>query len=73
MAEEEEERRVQLLRLMTHLPVVFEKEVLSRLNGTDLKFFARAIKKCRDAVRRAKEDEEAEIWLGFSVEEILSK
>ena len=61
-----------LLRVMEHLPGVFEEEVLSRLNGTDLKFFARANKSCREAVRRAKKDEEAERKLKFRVRELSS-
>ena len=67
----EEKKRVcfSLLRMMGHLTGVFEKEVMSRLNGTDLKFFESASERCRDAVRRAKRDEEAENKLEFRVEE----
>ena len=60
------------LGLRTHLPAVFEEGVISKLNGTDLKFFARASKTCREAVRRAKEDDEAENWLKFKVSEMSS-
>ena len=71
---EGEEEEFPLLRLIEHLPGVFEKEVLtsSRLNGTDLKFFARVNKKWRDAVRRAKKDEKAEEKLNFRVRELSS-
>ena len=52
---------------MERLPGVFEEGVMSRLNGTDLKFFARASKRCRELVRRAKKDDEAEKKLEFKV------
>ena len=61
-----------LLRMMEHLPGVFEKGVISKSNGTDLKFFARASERCRDAVRRAKKDEKAERKLKFKVSELSS-
>ena len=51
---------------------VFGKEVISRLNETDMKFFARANKACRDIVGRAKKDDEAERKLKFRVSELLS-
>ena len=47
MAEEEEEKTFfPLLRMMEHLPGAFEEGGGSKLNGTDLKFFARASKEC---------------------------
>ena len=72
--EEEENKRMffPLLRLMKHLPGVFEEGVISRLNGTDLKFFARANKRCQEVVRRAKKDEKAEKKFNFRVEELSS-
>ena len=72
MAEEEKRTLFPLLSMMTHLPGVFVKEVIWRLNGTDSKFFARANKRCRDAVRRAKKDEEAEKTLEFKIWELSS-
>ena len=68
----EEKMFFSLLGLMEHLPEVFEKEVLKFMNGTDLKFLARASKGCQAAVRRAKKDEEAEKKLKFRVKELSS-
>ena len=58
--------------MMTHLPGVFEEEVLWRLNETYLKFFARANETCREAVRRAENDDEAEKTLEFRIWELSS-
>ena len=46
--------------------------MISRLNGTDLKFFARASRKYRKAVRRAKRSRKAEKKLKFRVDELSS-
>ena len=48
MAGEEEDTIFPLLSMMERLPGVFEKEVVSRLNDSDIKFFARESKRCRD-------------------------
>ena len=46
--------------------------MISRLNGTDLKFFARASRKYRKAVRRAKRSRKAEKKLRFRISELSS-
>ena len=44
--EEKKETFSPLLSVTERLPGVFEEGVLSKLNGTDLKFFTRASKGC---------------------------
>ena len=74
LRKKEEPTKFPLREFVEKLPGVYEEDVLlgDTLSETDLKLFSWTNKACRDAMRKAKKDEEAETKMKFKVTEITS-